>query len=220
MGNDSQGRYIDNEAINLQSGVDMHPMARITVTTKALLKALSGPLRYNGMEVLVTADNSRWVYSSGSALSDTGEYVVITPTDSTGRWLRVDRHISMKLAIDYTLADAAVLWTVPTGYRFLVQDIFWEVTADFTGGTSSAIGVSASIAPHSTKGDLLGGSAGNVLADLTAAIGVTQGTVGVSISASPKKIVLESTADVRFDRITSVFTAGTGFVHIVGRLIA
>ena len=109
---------------------------------------------------------------------------------------------------------------MPAGFTLEFEKFFWEVTADFTGGSSSAIGVSSADAPHSTQGDLLGGAAGNVLAELTAAIGYTQGTIGVSYSAAPKLAVLVATDTVRFDRITSAFTAGAGFVHAVAHRIA
>jgi len=123
----------------------------------------------------------------------------------------------LKLAIDYTLADAAVLYTVPAGLRLLIQDAWWDIVTGFTGGSSSAVGLSSSQAPYTTKGMLLGGSSGDVAATLVA--GATQGTVGTGLTAAPKLIVLAAGATVRFDRITSVFTAGAGYVHLTAQLI-
>jgi hypothetical protein len=125
--------------------------------------------------------------------------------------------IDIPLAISKDLADAAVLYKIEKGLRLLVEQIFWEIVTGFTGGTSSAIGLSASVAPHTTKGDLLGGAAGDVAATLVA--GVRAGTLGVSFSADPKLVVLDEDTEIRFDRITSAFTAGAGYVHIIGRSI-
>lgn len=127
--------------------------------------------------------------------------------------------VNLKLPFTFATADAAVLYTVPTGMILLLTHVFWEITADLTGGASSAIGVSSSAAPHTTKGDLLGGAAGDVAAALTAAIGFTQGTIGVSFSAAPKLVVLPASATIRFDAITSAFTAGAGNVRAVGVLL-
>lgn len=117
---------------------------------------------------------------------------------------------SLQLAVDYTLADAAVLYTVPTGIRLAVGRSFWEVTTAFTGGSSSAIGISSSNSGYNTKGDLLGGASGDVLAGLTTGF---KGTIGAK-SASQGVIVLIAADTIRFDRITSVFTAGVGIVHV------
>lgn len=117
---------------------------------------------------------------------------------------------AIKVPIDYTTADAAVLFTLPIRSR--IQAAYWEVTTGFTGGTSSAIGLSSSQSPHDAKGDLLGGSSGDVAATLVA--GVTQGTLGLSFTAAPKLAVVDAGATIKFDRITSAFTAGAGFVHL------
>lgn len=221
MGNDANGRYISDASINLQSGIDLHPGGRFTATTKALLQAVNADLRFDGMEILVTADNSRWIFSAASALADTTSNLVITPTNGTGAWLRVDRHVALKLAIAFGNADADVLFAMPaSGFRLMLQSVFWEVTTSFAGGSSSAIGISSATAPHDTKGDLLGGSGGDVAAMLVSTTAMTQGTIGVSYSSAPKMAVLEPAATLRFDRITSAFTSGAGFVHAVGRLIA
>jgi len=120
--------------------------------------------------------------------------------------------IDIRLAIGFALADAAELYTIPANIRLLVLAAWWEIVTGFSGGSSSAIGLSASVAPHTTKGDLLGGAGGDVAATLVA--GNTQGTIGVDFSAAPKLCVLEPLTVIRFDRITSAFTAGAGYAHI------
>lgn len=117
----------------------------------------------------------------------------------------------LTLPIAFGTADAAALFTVPAGYRLFVHRACWEVTADFTGGASSAIGLSSDATGFTTKGDILGGATGDVLATLVA--GLKGGTVGAKF-ASNGIVVIPETKVVRFDRITSVFTAGTGFVHL------
>ena len=144
---------------------------------------------------------------------------------TTGKWERNNEFtgsvggetVDIRIAIDKDKADAAVLYKIEPGLRLLVEQIFWEITEAFTGGSSSAIGLSASRAPHTTKGDLLGGASGDVAAGLT--VGLRAGTPGVSFSADPKLVVLEEDDEIRFDRIASAFTAGKGYVHIIGRSI-
>jgi hypothetical protein len=126
--------------------------------------------------------------------------------------------VHLKLAIAYTTADAAVLYTLPA--RMLINRLFWEVTTSFTGGSSSAIGVSSDTAPADTKGDLLGGSGGNLAAALlsTGAIG-KGGTIGTDFGSNGV-VVLPAGAVIRFDRIVDAFTAGAGFVHVMGEFIS
>lgn len=185
-----------------------------SVATLAALKALaaSHPAHVHGNVVLVTADHSEWVYSDTSAL--TGDDIfVATPTNASGRWLRKSGAVDLAAAIAYTTADAAVLMTIPTGARLLLHRAYWEVTTGFTGGSSSAIGLSSSQTGLTTKGDLLGGTGGDVAATLVA--GSTAGTIGADVAAG---IVLVAASTVRFDRITSIFAAGAGYAHLVGHL--
>ncbi|NUP08447.1 MAG: hypothetical protein HOW73_20550 [Polyangiaceae bacterium] len=118
--------------------------------------------------------------------------------------------VDLAFPIAFGTADGAVLGTVPTGCALLVLRGFWEVTTAFSGGSSSAIGLASSQAPHTTAGDLLGGASGNVEADLTA--GIKEGTVGADQAAG---ILLVAGATITFERITSAFTAGAGYAHLV-----
>jgi hypothetical protein len=127
----------------------------------------------------------------------------------------VEGSFDLKLAIGFALADAAVLYTVPK--RVMLEELYWEIITPFAGGTASAIGASASRAPHTGKGDLLGGATGDVAATLIA--GITDGTIGTSFSAAPGNVILEVGDTIRFDRIASAFTSGAGFIHASGRVI-
>lgn len=124
---------------------------------------------------------------------------------------------SLKLPFDFNTADAAVLYTVPANLRVMVDSALWEITTGFTGGTSSAIGVSSSQSPHDAKGDILGGASGDLAATLV--VGVKRGTQGLSFTAAPNCVVLDAGATIRFDRIASVYTAGVGFIHLALRTI-
>lgn len=117
--------------------------------------------------------------------------------------------------VGFATADAAVLFTVPTGLRLQIGRAFWEVTTGFTGGASSAIGISSNNTKYNTKGDLLGGVAGDVAATLVAGF---SGTVGTK-TASLGLVVLNAGDVIRFDRITSAFTAGAGLVHVPVQLV-
>ena len=118
---------------------------------------------------------------------------------------------NIKVAISSDTADAAILYTVPANLTLLVLPwVTYEVTTGFSGGTSSAIGLSSSATGLTTKGDIHGGASGDVAATLTA--GIKRGTTGAKI-ASPGA-VLTAGSTIRFDRVTSAFTAGAGYVNI------
>lgn len=117
----------------------------------------------------------------------------------------------LKLAVDFSTADAAVLFTVPAGHYLRVSRTWWNVQAAFTGGTSSAIGASSSNASYSTKGDLQGGASGDLLAALTA--GQRPGTIGAKFGSNGV-VVLAPGDTIRFDRIASAFTAGSGYLMV------
>jgi len=125
----------------------------------------------------------------------------------------------LKLPIGFALADAAVLYTIPAGIKISLNDWWWEITTSFTGGASSAIGISSTNTDYSTKGDLLGGAAGDVVATLVSTGRVHKGgTIGAKFASNGKCVLVGGDA-IRFDRITSAFTAGAGYVHVNGRYI-
>lgn len=120
--------------------------------------------------------------------------------------------LELKLPVSFNTLDASALYTVPAGLKFRVARLFWENTIAWTGGASSAIGASSSNAAYNTRGDLQGGAGG----DLTAAMGVGYkggSAVGAKLVA-PGVVVLVAGDTIRFDRITSVYTAGAGFLHV------
>lgn len=180
------------------------------------LKALPPKRRHLGLLKNVESDGSEWVYSDTSTLTG-DDILVATPSDSpsAGRWLRLPGWCQLRLPFTYATADAATLLTIPTGCLFVPTYAYWDITADMTGGAASAIGLYAS-ATWTTKGDMLGGAAGDVAATLTA--GVKAGTVG-AVLTSANRTPLIATQTVKFGRITSAFTAGSGYGVLVGHLI-
>lgn len=187
-----------------------------SVATRAALTALPAghAARTHGNVVEVDAPHERWYWhSSSTATADDQLVDAADDAPSAGRWLRCPGVVDLKIAIGHATADGATLLTMPAGSRMIVRRCYWEVTADFTGGSSSAIGL-AGPSPHNTAGDLLGGSGGDVEATLTA--GVKLGTIGADTAAG---VLLKAADTVTFERITSAFTAGAGFAHVVGDLL-
>jgi hypothetical protein len=130
--------------------------------------------------------------------------------------------VHLKLPIAFGTADAATLFTVPSGLKLSLVRCYWEVTTTFAGGSSSAIGVSSANTAYSTKGDILGGASGDVAAMLVSTGSPYKGTLGPKILASAGTtscVVLVAADILRFDRVTSAFTSGAGFVHVDGFLV-
>lgn len=189
-----------------------------TVATRAALAAVGLMNRVDGMLMAVGSDNSLWRFSSvlaQDATDDPSGALLVAPADDVGRWVRAEKSFVAKLAIGFGTADAAPLLTVPEGFCFRLASFpWWEVTTAFTGGTSAAIGISTSISGYTTKGDLLGGASGDVLATLVA--GIANGTAGGELDdlVGFQAMLFEEGNEIRFDRITSVFEAGAGFACV------
>lgn len=192
------------------------PVASVTA-----LAAITEDFRFDGQQVVVTADGGRWMFSSASSASDASKNLVVTPDSGSGRWLRLPGSLRLVLPFTYATADAAALFTAPAGALLLIRKLFWTIDTDMTGGSSSAIGVSSGKTGFTTKGDLLGGAGGDVAASLTAALSPANGTIGTKAdTVGELHTTLWKAADtLRFDRITSAFTAGSGAVNVVCDLL-
>lgn len=190
----------------------------LTGLTLAQLKALPYNECFDGMRVTLTDGRSfRWMASS--VLTTDGDQLLVIPTHGVGVFLlEVGSVVDLSFPITAAMADATVLYTMPTGAVLLVRRGYWGVTLNWTGGSSSTIGLSSGQSPHNTKGDLHGGAGGDGDATLVSAGGLfIEGTVGADVAAG---IILKPTATILLDLITSNHTAGTGFAHIVGELLA
>lgn len=192
--------------------------ADMNVATVAALKAIAADdaRRTNGNEVIL-ANGSRWYFHSTSALTG-DDIVVVAPTAGTGRWLRQVGFVDLAIPIAYTLANNATIWTVPTGVIFKLESAHWEVTTAWAGGSSSAIGITAT--GHTTDGDILGGASGDVEATLTT--GRKAGTVGAKMDSDSElhSMLFVATNTFHYDEVTSAFTSGAGYAHLVGYLLA
>jgi hypothetical protein len=190
-----------------------------SLSTLAALKALPAVSRSHGQEEtvqLTTGFASAWIHHSTSALA--GDDIAIADCDAgVGVWLRKPGFVDLALPFTFATADTTVLWTVPTGCIFKLESAYWEITTAMTGGSSAAIGLSAT--GHATQGDILGGATGDVLATLTA--GVKAGTIGAKMDTDLElhSMIFVATNTFIFDAITSAFTAGAGNVHLVGNIV-
>lgn len=203
----------------------------VYVATRAALKAIAAANRVTGMRAFIPTDRSTWMFDGASSVTaDGADMLAIAPTAGSGRWLRADSACTLKLAFTFATADAAVLLTVPAGFALRTTGApYWDISASFTGGAASAIGISSSNlgTDFQTKGDILGGAGGDVLATLVA--GVATGTVGDAVNDADAanttgtvehSLFLTDGKTIRFDRITSAFTAGAGCVCIPVAIVA
>jgi hypothetical protein len=185
-------------------------------STLALLKALAPEQREDGMRATVLADGSSWRFNASSALTG-DDILVAAPSSGTGRWLRAEGVALLKIPFTFATSDAAVLLTIPAGCILSLHNFAWDIDTGMTGGSSSAIGVSSSNhTGHTTKGDLLGGAAGDVAATLVASTAdYTAGTIGAAFhTVANRRPAMKAADTLRFDRITSAFTAGAGSVLV------
>lgn len=192
------------------------PVASLTI-----LKGIPADRRVDGQIFLCLADDTLWQFNLASALTG-DDILVAAPSAGSGRFLRMPGAGKFELPFTFATADAAALLTMQAGQELAVERVLWRVATGFTGGASSAIGVSSNkTGPTnwSTKGDILGGAGGDLAATLVA--GLIAGTIGTDMDTLTKTrgLVLISTDVLRLDRIVSVYTAGAGNVVVVGTLI-
>jgi hypothetical protein len=176
----------------------------------------------NGQVALDVATGKLWRFSAACALTADNILVAGSGTGN-GRWLLMPGAHVLSMPITFATADAAVLWTIPTGAVLKFSSLYWTITTSFTGGTNAAIGVSSTRTNFTTKGDLLGGGSGDVLAALTTALSPTPGTIGAKMDAltnAETNALWFATHTIRFDRVADAFTAGAGAVNIVCDVLA
>lgn len=164
----------------------------------------------------VTAGRYMWVGASVLA-ADAVANLIVVPTDGgvsgAGRWVKQPgTFIDVALAVTYATADAAVLFTVPTGCKLRLVSSYWTCTVTFAGGSSSKIGLKGGAATGlNTAGDILGGSSGDgTIASTTA---YPQGTVGTKMHLP--QALLQAADTVIFNQMTSTFTSGVGIAHLL-----
>lgn len=186
------------------------------VASIAALKLIGAGDCADGQRAITTLEQKNFQFLASCALAGDDQFIV-APASGNGRWLLIDDITVLALPITFATADGAILYTVPTGAYLQPLDFFWGITADFTGGGGSSIGVSSSNkAGYTTKGDLLGGATGDVAATLVASAVKAYGTIGAQWGTVALRRKLWIPGDTfRHDRITAgPFTAGAGTVNV------
>ena len=188
----------------------------LTGVSVGQMTALKPAQRFSGLEAVIGGLRYRW-HATSELTADGILVVAADDAPTAGRWLLSPGQIAdLVLPFTFATADAAALLAVPAGGAIKLLDAWWEITADLTGGSSSAIGVSSDNTDLNTQGDILGGAGGDVAAGLVA--GEFQGTTGaVDLSTNPIAGLI-ATEVVRYDRIVSAFTAGGGNVHVLAHI--
>lgn len=168
-------------------------------------------MRADGM-IITLADGSMWRFSLNATATDASKNLVVTPDTGDGRWLRLLGAALLTFDFTYAKADGAAHFTTPAGALLLLRKFFWKVSVNFTGGSSSTIGASSNKTGFTTRGDLLGGAAGDVEATLVASAGNINGTIGAKMdTVGELHTTLWVPGDtIEHDRITSAYTAGVG----------
>jgi len=193
--------------------------ADASIQRMANAAALAATVGKHGQVALKLDDGTRWWFNANSSATDASQSVVIAA--SSGAWLLLEKACVLTLPFTFATADAAVLWTAPTGCRFRPRDAWWEISANMTGGSTPAIGVHASVSGWSTKGDILGGASGDLTATLVTTNTRMTGTVGAKLDTHVHDRLIMIAGDTfNFDQITSAFAAGAGNVRISGDLLA
>lgn len=189
-----------------------HPLSTVTLPlTLAQLKALDVGDNVPG-EVLPVG-NLFYQYLPSSVLAGDDVFVV-APTTGSGRYVLAPGCIA-DISVPFTFAtpDTTILATANTGFFGVIQRGYWEVATSMTGGATPAIGLSSSNGTGNTaQGAFIGST---LTAALTA--GKRCGTIGTTIAAGA---VLIGGNTLRFDAITSAFTAGAGNAHLIVNVLA
>jgi len=144
-------------------------------------------------------DGRPYYWSSTCDVDDASNLLAARPTviasaSDPGRFVAEGPDLILPLSFTYATANNADLFTVPTGVVMQILGLWWDITADMTGGSSSAIGISSNKSGFTADGCLLGGPTGNVAAALTAALSPTPGTRGFLAAPAGSRIVQETVA--------------------------
>ncbi|XXX73886.1 hypothetical protein WMF30_40190 [Sorangium sp. So ce134] len=191
------------------------------VADRTALKAIAAADRATGMLCLVLSDMSLWRFHASSTAADTTENLIATPAAGSGRWLRADPVVALSLPVTSATTDGATIFTVPVGARLHPREAWWEVSTNWTGGSSSAIGVSSSVTGWDTEGDILGGASGDVQATLVTTNTRMTGTIGATLDTrSDGRLIMVAADTLVFNRITSAFTAGAANVRVLCDVLA
>jgi hypothetical protein len=146
----------------------------------------------------VIASGNWWRWDAASLVNDATSTVSVRPTsiaaDEAGRWILDLPIVLLSFPITFETTNEEVLFEVPDGVVIHPLSFWWEIGTNFSGGSSSAIGVSSDKTGFTAAGSLLGGSSGNVAAELTTALSPTLGKVGSRAYPGASRLVRETVA--------------------------
>lgn len=144
-------------------------------------------------------DGVPYVWSDTCTVDDASNLLALRPTAiasaaTAGRFVAEGPDLIMGIPFAASAADAAVLFTTPTGVKLHILDLWWDMDVNAAGGSSSAIGISSGKTGFTQKGCLLGGRGGDVAATLAAAASPTRGTRGFLNAPAGSRVVQETLA--------------------------
>lgn len=151
----------------------------------------------------------RWT----AGLTGTGDdQLLVTPTTgaASGRFLRADNFVSLKLPYTATQANNTTLITIPTGIRFKVLQTGLEIGTQFAGVDTGSIGIDSNIS-------LNAGGLGSIVGNTGAAAGSFNGVNGAETTI-PLRSMLIAADVIRHNILVAGYTGGTGFWHVFGAL--
>lgn len=166
----------------------------------------------NGRQFLVSDLNKttalfRW--TTGIAGTEDGQ-LLVTPTvgAASGRFVRADNCICLKLPWAFNTADNTTLITVPTGIRLHVMRAMAEIVVDLAGSDTGSLGLDSNVSLNP------GG-----LAEFDGFVGQGfRGDMGAEIN-EPQRTTLIATDVLRHNLLAAGYNAGSGFWHVVCSLI-
>lgn len=151
-----------------------------------------------------------FAWNPASLANDSTKQIAIRPTviasGDPGRFEIVSRSFALSFATSYATADGAVLFTVPAGFRLLIERVYHRVSVGYVNA-AGRVGASSSNAAYNTAGDLIGGAGGDAAAALT--IGVRGGTIGAKFGSNGV-VELVAGDTLLWNVIAAGYTAGAG----------
>lgn len=184
------------------------------VGTIADLKTFDGAKLFDQHAFLVSNLNgtpARFRWTVGLAGTGDDQFLV-TPTTgaASGRFLRADNFVSLKLPYTATLANNTTLITVPTGLRFGIIKTGLEIITQFSGVDTGSIGIDSNIS-------LNAGGLGTIVGNTGTAINTFNGVQGAEVD-TPLRSMLKAADVIRHNILVAGYTGGTGFWHVMGAL--
>jgi hypothetical protein len=187
------------------------PFAASLVASVTELQAVVATNLPNGQPFWVANLNQtialfRW--TTGVAGTEDGQ-LLVTPTTgaASGRFVRADNHVVLKLPWAFNTADNTTLITCPTGIRLHVMRTVPEAAVALTGLDTASIGLTATAS-------LNPGGLGTITGQLAGFCG----TMGAE-NTTPQRTMLVAGDTLKHNVLVAGYTGGSGFWHVVASLI-